>query len=250
MKKIIVFLLLLTAGFVNAQDIEKTAETGNQLYQKKQYEKAIEAYHKVLESGYESEDLYYNLGNAYFKTGRLGYAILYYEKALKLSPNDEDIQYNLRIANARTVDKLETLPKLFFVKWWEGLINLFSVNGWTIMAYFIYLLLLASVAMYFFASRGNMQKWAFISSGGFLALLIFAVIMLSVRVDQDIKLKSAVVTETAVTVKLAPDFQSGDAFIVHEGIKVTLDDEVNNWVKIRLSDGKVGWLSKNDLKTI
>lgn len=247
----VILLVLLSMKLTYASPEEESLmQRANSFYQQGSYDKAIEVYHKIISDGYSSRELYYNLGNSYFKSGMIGYAILNYEKAQKISPNDEDVAYNLRIANARTVDKIEAMPKIFLVRWWEGLLNFFSVNGWTVLSYIIYLALLAAAGWYFFAGSQTMQKWLLISGFAIGAVLIFSIIILASRYNYDNGKEYAVVTQSAVTVKLSPDEKSGDAFIVHEGIKVSLEDKVDQWVKVRLADGKVGWLPQGDMQKI
>lgn len=249
MRSLLILILFISSGLFG-NEAERLMQKANNLYQENEFEKAAELYIQILNNGYESDELYYNLGNAYFKSGRLGYAILYYEKALKLSPNDEDINYNLEIANARAVDKIEVLPKLFFVRWWDSFLNIFSVSGWSYLTYIIYILLLISIAVYFLIRRQNLQKIAVFSSAGLIVLLLLCVIILAVKVSSETSFDQAIVVEQAVTAKLSPDEQSGDAFIIHEGIKVGVEDQVSDWVKIKLPDGKVGWIPGRELRTI
>ncbi|MGE5431077.1 MAG: tetratricopeptide repeat protein [Syntrophomonadaceae bacterium] len=246
----LILLVLFSMKFTYASEEENLMQKANSFYQQGSYDKAIEVYQKIVNDGYSSKDLFYNLGNSYFKTGMIGYAILNYEKAQKISPNDEDVAYNLRIANARTVDKIEAMPKIFLVRWWEELLNLFSVNGWTLAAYVIYLALLVITGWYFFAGRQAIQKWILISGLAFSAVFMLFVIILVSKYNYDNGKEFAVVTGQAVTVKLSPDEHSRDAFIVHEGIKVSLEDRVDQWVKVKLADGKVGWLPQGDMKKI
>lgn len=246
----IILLALFSMKFTFASEEENLMQKANSFYQQGSYDKAIEIYQKIVSDGYSGKELYYNLGNSYFKAGMIGYAILNYEKAQKISPNDEDVAYNLKIANARTVDKIEAMPKIFLVRWWEELLNLFSVNGWTLFSYFVYLAFLAIIGWYFFARRQPFQKWILISGLAFAAVFLLSIVILVSRYNYDNGKEYAVVTQSSVTVKLSPDEHSGDAFIVHEGIKVSLEDKVDSWVKVKLADGKVGWLSEGEMKKI
>ncbi len=135
-------------------------EQGNKFYEDKQYEQAVDEYQKVIGLGYEGTSLFYNLGNSYYREGKIGFAILYYEKALKLSPGDDDVIHNLAIANAKTVDKIDTLPKFFLFQWWESFLRLFSVVGWSHVAFTLYLLLLVSIGLYFFGGRLGIQRYS------------------------------------------------------------------------------------------
>lgn len=246
----LVSLMLLSASLSFAQNEEKLFQQGNEYFRQKQYDKAIESYQQLVNSGYEGTALYYNLGNAYFREGKIGYAILFYEKALKLSPGDEDIEHNLTLANLKTIDKLESLPKFFLFEWWEGLLALFTPSGWTIVTYIFYLLLIFSVAIYFFSRNSLQQKIVLISAASGLILLILSCTLLVIKLNKELNIKNGVVVEGTINVKLSPDNESNDAFIIHEGLKVRLEDEVDNWIKIRLEDGKVGWIMENEAKVI
>jgi tetratricopeptide (TPR) repeat protein len=225
-------------------------QKGNSFYQNKDYENSINEYEKLVNDGYEGASLYYNLGNAYYRTNRLGYAILYYEKALKISPNDEDIQHNLALANSKTIDRIETLPKFFVFQWWEGLLAFFNLSGWTYTAFFFYLLLIICAFFYFFHRNRKVQKISFYSGLAASLLMIFSAALLIIKLNRELSVKNAVIIEPEASVKVQPDSESPDAFIIHEGLKVRLEDNVQNWAKIRLLDGKVGWIEKENLKLI
>ena len=253
--KIIAFILLGIVLFTGTSYpvTNQTAELmkrGNELYQQKQYKKAVETYKDIINMGYEGTSLYYNLGNAYYREGEIGYAILYYEKALRLSPGDADVQHNLLIANTKTVDKIETIPTFFLFQWWESLLALLSINGWTYTAYIFYLLLLLSIGLYFFAKKARLQRYAFFGGLSTLLLMIITLTLLIINLNRELNVKKAIVIAPTVTVKLSPDPSSNDAFVIHEGLKVKEEDHVDNWVKIRLSDGKEGWLPANTISTI
>jgi tetratricopeptide (TPR) repeat protein len=245
-----ILILFISASFSFAQNEEKIFQLGNEYFHQKQFDKAIESYRQLINSGYEGTALYYNLGNAYFREGKIGYAILFYEKALKLSPGDEDIKHNLALANLKTIDKLESFPKFFLFEWWEGLVSLFTSSGWTIVVYVFYLLLIFSIAFYFFSRNSLQQKVVLISGITGLILLILSITLLAVKLNKELNIKNGVVVENTVNVKLSPDTGSNDAFIIHEGLKLRLEDEVDNWIKIRLEDGKVGWIMENEAKVI
>ncbi|MEJ5352218.1 MAG: BatD family protein [Melioribacteraceae bacterium] len=240
---IIVFvMILMISNNLYPQSPEQLMNLGNKYYQEQKYEDAVQTYQKIVAQGYESAALYYNIGNSYFRLGKLGYAILYYEKALKLAPGDEDISYNLKVANARTVDRITELPKLFIVQWWEILITSLSLNGWALITVIFYLLLLTSIAFYFLSRKINLQRIAF--NVGIISIIFFFVsmIILIARYNHEKSTNYGILLEPAYSVKVAPDEKSNDAFLIHEGIKFVVEDNVNNWSKIRLSDGKVGWI--------
>lgn len=229
---------------------EKIMAQGNKFYQGKEYEKAVAAYQEVIKGGYEGTSLYYNLGDAYYREGKLGFAILYYEKALRLSPGNSDVLYNLKIANARTIDKIESLPQFFLFQWWEALLALLPVIGWMYISYFFYILVLISVFLYFFTKRPGLQRTAVYSGFVSVVLLVLTASLLGVKLNREANVKSAIVIEPTATVKLSPDPTSNDAFIIHEGLKVRELSTVGDWIEIRLEDGKEGWIEKSDIATI
>jgi tetratricopeptide (TPR) repeat protein len=251
MRKIyILIFLLLCINISFASSEEELIAKGNQFYQSGNFDKAAELYQQVVTSGYESPVLYYNLGNSYYRLGKIGYAILNYERAQKLAPGDEDITHNLALANSRIVDKIDNIPPFFLFKWWESLLAFFTISGWTYTAYFFYILVLLSIGLFFFTKSPFRQKLSLYSAAGFILLLIITSSLLAIRMNRELNYKNGVVIEQAVTAKLSPDDKSADAFVLHEGIKVRLEDKVNDWVRIRLKDGKVGWLPEKDLRAI
>jgi len=241
-------LICINISFASPQD--DLISKGNAAYQSGNFQQAVDLYQQVVSAGYESPVLYYNLGNSYYRLGKLGFAILNYERAQKLAPGDEDITHNLALANSRIVDKIDNIPPFFLFKWWESLLAVFSISGWTYTAYFFYILVLVSIALFFFTKSPFRQKLSLYSAAGFILLLIITSALLAIRMNRELNYKNGVVIEQAVTAKLSPDDKSTDAFVLHEGIKVRLEDKVADWVRIRLKDGKVGWLPEKDLRTI
>lgn len=244
----LLFFLFATISF--AQSPDELMQQGNKFYQDSQYEAAITAYRKILSQGFESSTLYHNLGNAYFKNGQIGNAILFYEKGLRLSPGDEDLAYNLRIANSRTVDKITEVPKLFIVQWWDILVTSFSFSSWAVIVIIVYLIFLGGIAIYLLSRKFNLQRLGFITSSSTLAVLIISVVILIARYEHDSTADYGVLTEQIYSAKVSPDIKSNDAFVIHEGIKFSVEDRVNDWVKIKLADGKIGWIENRSFGQI
>jgi tetratricopeptide (TPR) repeat protein len=244
-KVIILVSFLIGISGINAQSPDELMKSANKFYQEGNYQLALESYKQILGQGYESGALYYNLGNSYFKNGKLGYAIYNYEKGLKLLPNDEDLSYNLRIANSRSVDKITELPKLFIVSWWEGLVTSLSITGWSFIVLIVFWILLASIGIYLMSRKITLQRISFLGASIFLALFLIVSILLFARANREAATNYGILLEPTYTVKLSPDLKSNDAFVIHEGIKFVIEDHVNDWSKIRLIDGKVGWVQKN-----
>jgi tetratricopeptide (TPR) repeat protein len=242
--------IIIVFSVVVASQAEVTLRKGNTYYREGAYDKAIEEYKKLVDEGYVGTSLFYNLGNANYRIGKIGYAILYYEKALELSPSDEDVKHNLDFAHLSTVDRIQPLPKFILFDWWEALLGLFSDNGWAYIVFVLYLLVILLAGAYSFSKTVMQQKIFFFSAITGVFLLAVSISLLVIKVNREAKLKSGVIVEQVVTVKFSPDPQSTDAFVIHEGLKVNLEDQLDNWVKIRLADGKVGWVEQTYVEQI
>ncbi len=257
MKLRIVKNLMLVLAFIlgtnltlHAFQLENTMEKGNEYYRNGKYEQALSEYSKILNEGFESAALYYNMGNAYYKLGKLGYAILYYERALKLAPDDEDINYNLKIANARKQDKIQEVPQIFLVVWWNSLLAMLTVKGWAFVTALFFVLSVLLIALYLFASTNSTRRFSFIFGSILLGLFLLNAFILFVKYDKETKTKFAVALQNTITVKQSPDENAVDAFVIHEGLKFKVLDKLGRWYKIKLPDGKVGWLHKKSVGII
>ncbi len=244
------FMFLLIAPVLLAAQPQNFLEQGNNFYQQQKYDKAIQAYSKVLNEGYESAELYYNLGNAYYRKGNLGYAILNYERAQKLSPGDDDIRHNLALANSRTIDRINTLPDFFIFQWWESFLALLTFSEWVYLSYIFYILLIGLIIFYFFTRHADYQRLAFFAGIAVLFLFALSTAISAIKYNREFNIKNGVVVQQSATAKLSPDPDSRDAFVIHEGLKVKIEDKVDNYYRIRLKDGKLGWLPQDDLRMI
>jgi len=225
-------------------------EEANKVYNEGSYGQAIELYEKVLENGYTSAEVYYNLGNAFFKQNNFAAAILNYEKAKKIEPNDEDINFNLKIANNRIVDKIETVPELFYLQWWNSLIYALTVDqwGWTGLISFFLLLVMALI---FLLSRIVwLKKLSFWFGLLFLLISISTYALANQKFNSFRKDHEAIVFTPTVTVKSSPSESSIDLFVIHEGTKVELTDNLGDWYEIKIANGSVGWIKNDDIEKI
>jgi tetratricopeptide (TPR) repeat protein len=247
--KIVLSLLLMAAAGLG-QEAHLQFEQANELYRKGEYSKAAAAYEQTLNNGYESPTIYYNIGNAYFKLNKIAPAILNFERALRISPTDEDIAYNLRLTNLRVVDKIEPLPRLFFVQWWESLTNSTSADGWAIvMITGIWIIAVCTGVLFVIRSPVARRAAASLIAAGCIVLVVSLVSALQRSAAED-SARFAIVFQPTGYVKSSPDIQSTDLFVLHEGVKVEVLDSVGDWRKIRLADGKVGWLPAASIQVI
>ncbi|MDO9512890.1 MAG: tetratricopeptide repeat protein [Bacteroidales bacterium] len=214
------------------------------------YQKAIWHYQKVVDMKLESAELYYNLGNSWFKLNEMAPAILYYEKALRLDPNHADIQFNLKVANSRIVDKIDEVPQLFYERWWSKIKNLFNGNRWAFISLISFGLMLSLGILFFLTFSGNMRRLSFWS--GLTIMLIFFIssgFAWQARAEK-IHHNQGIVFTQSVSVKSSPDQSSTDLFVIHEGTKVRITERIGEWIEVRIANGSTGWIQKNDLKEI
>jgi tetratricopeptide (TPR) repeat protein len=223
---------------------------GNQQYVDGNFEQSIKTYESVLDSGYEAPELYFNLGNAYFKSHKLTPAILNYERAILLAPHDDDIAYNLDLARSYVLDKIDLLPQLFLKDWHMKVVRLFHSDIWAYISIFFFILSLFLFSLYLFKQGYRIKRVAFWI--GLLCLFIsISSFIFSYHHKQLISNHNkAIIFTPAVTVKSSPDNSGTDLFVIHEGTKVTIEDTLGLWAEIRLEDGNKGWLFRSDIEKI
>ena len=229
---------------------DATKAEGDSAYMKNDYASAIQIYEALLNRG-EAADIYYNLGNSYYKAGDIAKAILNYERALLLQPGNGDIRANLEIARSKTVDKVEPVPEIFFVSWTKSLINSMSVDSWAVCGVVCFILLIVSLYLFIFSKQIVLKKAGFISGIVFLAVTILANVFANQQKDELTNRNSAIVINPSVTVRSTPSESGTSLFILHEGHKVGVKDgSMKDWKEIHLEDGKVGWVPASAIEII
>jgi tetratricopeptide (TPR) repeat protein len=232
----------------SAHDITKAA--ADSAYMHNKYLDAIAMYEDLLKTG-EAPELYYNLGNSYYKADDIARAILNYERALLLAPGNTDIRANLEIARAKTVDKVMPVPQIFFVAWTKSLINRLGVDAWARIGVGSFLLLLLSAALYFFSKQLSWKKIGFAGSLLFLVITILSNVFAYRQKSELLHRNDAIVLAPAVTVRSTPSESGTALFVLHEGRKVTVKDStLREWREIQLEDGKVGWVPLSTIEVI
>jgi len=250
LKNILIVFVTVFSLTALGQNYNAKVEQANSAYSQGLYDSAIVLYQEVVNGKMESAELYYNLGNAYFKNNNLPKAILYYEKAKKLSPNDEDIRYNLSIANSMIVDKIDRVPEMFYKHWWKYFYNLFNADTWTIVSLAVWAVFIFVLGIFILAKSRGTKKFAFFVGLLFLIASFAAFGLASQKYYFSKEHKEAIIFTPTITVKSSPTKGSVDLFVVHEGTKVMLVDKVDSWVKIRIQDGSVGWLPSDAMEAI
>ena len=222
----VLFILSVLFSFILSAQNETIFEQANTLYNEGKYAEAIDKYTAILETGNHSAELYFNLGNANYKLNNIAPSIYYYEKALQLAPNDNDIKNNIAFARNMTIDAIDVVPESGFSKLIKSITNTFSFDVWAKLSIVLVFCFVLLFLIYYFAFSSLKKRLTFIGS---LTALVFA---------QESKIKSE------------PNVRSEESFRLHEGTKVQVLDTIGEWKKIKLSDGKTGWVLSEDIKML
>jgi tetratricopeptide (TPR) repeat protein len=232
------------------QSYALTKAEADSAYVRGEYQKAVGLYENLLREG-GSPDLYYNLGNAYYRSENITQAVLNYERALLLSPGDRDIRFNLQLARSKTIDKIVPESEMFFVTWYHSLVNLMSVDGWARTAIISLALVIVLSLVYLFSQPVWLRKIGFFGGITLLVVFIFANVFAHQQKQSLVHRKGAIVMSPSVTVKSTPAANGTDLFILHEGTKVIITDgSMREWKEIRLADGKEGWIESKKIELI
>lgn len=244
-------LLVISPLFLCAKGNPEALFTkGNSQYAKAQYKDAAQSYEGVLNEGYKSAEVYFNLGNTYYKLGEMAPAILYYEKAHKITPGDQEISLNLQLANSKIADKIDAIPEFFLAKWWKSFVLFFSAQALSVLAVVFLLLGFTLLIVYLFAISVSVKKPAFYTGVVILALGLLSVFIANVQSGYLNSSSQAIVFNSTVNVKSSPDDKSKTLFVIHEGTKVTIKQNDDNWIKVELPNGNIGWIETVAVKEI
>ena len=254
MKKILLYTVLLVFSVVSVRAAEPTSQerwqSGNSAYAAGDYAEAIKEYKAIVDGGEYSFELYYNLGNAYYKADSIGKAILYYNKALRVDPSQEDARHNLALAEKRITDEVAEESEFFLAKWMRGLRDTMSCTAWSVLSLVSFGLLLAFALLFLLASSIRLRKTGFYCA--LSALLLFvATISFAISSRNDMLTHDeAVILSSAISTKSSPDRSATELFVLHEGTKVRVVSEHNGWSEVVLADGKKGWVENIHIERI
>lgn len=251
MKKILLIIFTVFVSYSSfALSANAALDSATSSYKRGDYQKSVKIYETLLSEGMESSTLYYNLGNSYFRLKNIPQAILNFERAKLLAPDDEDINFNLSLASGFIVDKVTPIPEFFVYTWIKSVINIFSVNQWSIVSLSLFVLSLLLIIAFLFSGKISMRKLFFWTGILFFLLSITSTIFAIKGRSEIINNNSAIVMQAVSTVKSSPNDNSTDLFIIHEGTKVTISEELDDWTEIKLADGNVGWIKSKDIEKI
>jgi tetratricopeptide (TPR) repeat protein len=246
MKKIFYIFLLITQTFFAQNGFKE----GNDLYQSAKYDLAIKAYESVLESNKESAELYFNLGNCYYKLNQPAPAIYNYEKALVLDPDNTGVLNNIKFVQKQTIDEIKVVPKVGFAKLLRDFTGIYTFETWAAIAVgFAFLFLLFFVG-YYFSQTVLVKRVFFLGMFVILVMILMSLASAFFEKSHYDNEKPAIVFADSANVKSEPQNASSTVFVLHPGTKVYVLETLGNWKKIQLTDGTEGWIDSKTIKEV
>lgn len=250
LRMILVLVSIAVITSAQTEELSSVFEDANRLYLEQKYDAAAARYESIVANGYENGEVYFNLGNAYYKMGKIQHAVLNYERARRFMPDDDDLAMNLQLVTLQLTDKIEALPDLFIYRWADMLLTLFSLETMLRLMYILFLLALGAFSYFLFAGSYELRRAALMTGLICTLLLFIGAANFLIQSYRQSNSEYAVVMTDVANIKSAPDKKGNDLFVIHRGLKVQVLDNVNQWYKIRLADGKVGWIPQNDIESI
>jgi tetratricopeptide (TPR) repeat protein len=252
---------ILTILLITSSALKATAEVsplsasdkfnkGVTFYSSANYKDALQTWMDIYNTGYRSANLDFNIGNVYFKLNNIPQAILFYERAYLINPTDEDINYNLQIARTLIVDRFQEIPELFFIRWYNLISLILSTNSWAKISAVSFILCLFLISLYIYSSKYRLKVLGFWFGVSFFILALVSFTFSARNKSLVYDSHKAIISIPLVSGKSSPDTSGTDLFVLHEGTKVNIEDEVGEWLEIRLSDGNIGWVPLNSLNII
>ena len=250
MRKIYFSILFILVSVCSYAQTDTKAQADS-AYINNDFAGAVNLYEQILANEGESADIYYNLGNSYYKMENIAKAIVNYEKALVLNPGNGDIRFNLELAQSKTVDKVTPMSEVFLVTWMKNLTNTMNEKGWAKLGIITFILMLLMLALYFFSKKVTLKKVGFITAICFMLVCIVANVFASNQREKAQNHGNAIIMAPSVTVKSTPNEGGTDLFILHEGRKVMIkDNTMRDWKEIQLEDGNAGWVPSSVIEII
>lgn len=250
MRRWILITFILTSVLVSGQSPDSLFVEANELYRQENYGEALNIYEEIESKGLESWALYYNMGNIHYKMNKVAPAIYYYEKALLLSPDNRDVLFNLEFANQMVLDNIEPLPRNLWQRFMDSVILKLTYENWAKVSVGLAFLFALLFLMYHFSYSTGKKRFYFISST-MTVVLVTVFLFFAFRNQHYMNSnREAIVFASEAEVKNAPTGSSEVYFELHEGTKVSVLETLDNWKKIRIADGKIGWIDEKFIKEI
>jgi tetratricopeptide (TPR) repeat protein len=249
-RNLISIFCICLSSFMSANETNILLDSANSAYSKGEFDKAIKGYETILASNQEAPEIYFNLGNAYYKSNNLSYAILNYERAIKLNPDNEDFNYNLKLANQRVEDQVDAAPVLFLTQWKNTLISLMTEKEWSQLCIILVVISLLLFALFIATKHRNYKQIGFFGGVITIALSIATFFIANYKHQLTIRSNEAIITAPSITVTGSPNEKGTKLFIIHEGIKVNIKQEEAEWVEIKIANGNTGWVKNSELVRI
>lgn len=241
----ILFIFMSLVSFGQEGIMIKASEN----YEKGEFNKSIELYDSLLNSGFYSTSLFYNLGNSYFKAGEFGNAMLYFEKALKYDPNNKDIQQNIFLTKRKIDSEIIELPVFFLKRWWNNISNIFSLGIWTFFSILFMIIMVLFIGLLWFNKGGRLISYANYFIIISLTFFIISTFAANTRRNQIYNNKNAILLKEN-RIYSGPDIRSEILYKLQPGEKLMLKDSLENWYKVQLMNKEIGWIDKKDLVKI
>lgn len=248
-KNLAIFFSLFTVLLCTAQN-NKLFDEATTAYNSGEYEKAIDLYTNILDNGEHSTAVYYNLGNSFYKLNKIAESIYYYEKALLLSPNDEEVKTNLSYAQNMTLDAIESMPETGLSKLYKSVTDKLTFDQWAYFAIAFMFLFVLLYILFYYANASTLKRWSFIGSILALFICIIAIVFAYIQRRDFKDLQPAIIFAEESSIKSEPNTSSQEVFVIHAGTKANVIDQLDDWNRIKLADGKTGWIQKNKLKLL
>lgn len=249
MKKLILLSFLL-AGFIGFSQTDSLFEEANSAYQEGNYEEAVSKYEEILDKGEASAELYYNLGNSYYKLNKVAPSIYYYEKALQLNPGDDDIQNNIEFARNMAIDDIEEVEQTGIGQWVNGLISIFSFSTWAVLGISFSVLFVVLFLFYYFSHTPLYKRILF---GAAIASVILCIVSVLFAFQQKSYIEDnqyAIIFSEEAEVRDEPNLRGESSFELHEGTKAKVLEDFQQWSRIELANGAQGWVRSSDLRKL
>ena len=250
MKKTVLSIIVILCFGLTVSAQTKEVKLANVAYINGNYELAAQQYEDIIATVGVAPELYYNLGNTYYKLNEVGLAILNYERALRLDPKNSDAQFNLEMAQLKVVDNIVDTPTFFLGKWIDNFVKFLSSNQWFYLSITFFIVCLIFAFLFIFGPTRQFRKMSFYFAVAMIIASSFSVVFANVRKQHVENHNEAIITVGVVSVKSSPDKSGTDLFQLHEGTKVQVKSTLGSWTEIKLGNGNVGWLEADNISRI